>query len=201
MGRVVDVVLSLYATKPWTSQRLTPKLPARVMPDPVPFSKSASADNPAAGRLWLAGMGVFLTMAGVVFTWVLWRAYTRAEETRSWVETPCVIVSSRVLSERPTPNSNPAYTAEVRYVYEFGGETRTGTRVKRVEGASAHEERARAVVLDYPAGRSTVCFVNPAEPGEAVLRHATRAALYSIWFPLLFVAGGAGMVWNALRRR
>jgi hypothetical protein len=42
--------------------------------------------------------------------------------------------------------------------------------------------------------------VNPALPAEAVLEHASRAALYSIWFPLLFVVGGLGMLRGALKR-
>lgn len=162
---------------------------------PLPDARESSA-----GRGWLAGMGLFLAAAGLLFTWVLWRAYTRAEETRSWVETPCVILSSRVVSERPTPNSNLAHRAELRYEYDYGGQTRTGSRVKRVEGATAHEERAQAVAAAYPAGARTVCYVNPAQPDEAILKRGSRGALYSIWFPLLFVVGGAGMVWNALRR-
>ncbi len=145
-------------------------------------------------------MGLFLAAAGLLFTWVLWRAYSRAEETRSWIETPCVILSSRVVSERPSPNSNLSHQVELRYQYEYGGETRAGSRVKRVDGATAHEERARAVVAEYPPGTRTVCYVNPEQPTEVILKRGSRGALYSIWFPLLFVAGGAGMVWNALRR-
>lgn len=170
------------------------------MPDPDASLYPEQRQNAAAGRRWLAGMGVFLALAGLLFTWVLWRAFTLAETTRAWVETPCLIVSSRVQSERPSPNSNLAHRAEIRYAYEFAGKTWTGTRIKRVDSATGHEERVRAVVAEYPAGRRTVCHVNPARPEEAVLRHGTRAALYSIWFPLLFVAGGIGMTWNALRR-
>jgi hypothetical protein len=33
-----------------------------------------------------------------------------------------------------------------------------------------------------------------------VLLPGTRAALYSIWFPLLFVAGGIGMLIGVWRR-
>ncbi len=159
------------------------------------------SDESAAGRRWLAAMGLFLALAGVLFTWVLWRAYSRAEETRRWQETSCLILSSRVVSERPTPTSNIAHRAEVRYRYQFGGRERMGDRVRRVDSASPHEERARSIIAAFPAGMQTVCSVNPERPDEAILQHASRAALYSIWFPLLFVAGGLGMAWNALRRR
>jgi hypothetical protein len=136
----------------------------------------------------------------MTFTWVLWRAYTRAEETRSWAETPCTIITSTIISERPSPNSNITHRADIRYLYQFNGQSQTGTRIKRVDGATTHDERAQAVITAYPIGLQTNCYVNPADPRQAILKHGSRAALYSIWFPLLFVVGGLGMTWTALRR-
>jgi hypothetical protein len=43
-------------------------------------------------------------------------------------------------------------------------------------------------------------LVNPGNPSEAVLEHATKAAFYTLWFPLLFAAGGTGMLFAAVRR-
>lgn len=77
----------------------------------------------------------------------------------------------------------------------------TGSHIKRVDSASQHEENALAKLEDYPVGLDTTCYVNPTNPEQTVLRHDTRAALYSIWFPLLFVFGGLGMAWNAMKRR
>jgi hypothetical protein len=143
-------------------------------------------------------MGLFLAGAGLVFTWVLWTAWQRAEETRRWPAVPCRIISARVVSERPTPNSNPAHRAEIRYEYRFGDQTYIGQRIRRVDGVSQHEDKARQQLEAYPTGLETVCHVNPDDPTMAVLRHDTRAALYSIWFPLLFVVGGLVMAWRAL---
>lgn len=162
-------------------------------------ARSASLEPNRAGRLWLAGMGVFLSMAGLLFTFVLWTSYQRAMETRHWVETPCRILSSVVLSDRPTPHSPMAYRLGLQYEYEFKGERRIGHKVKRVEGESPHKDGVEELAHDFPAGRKTVCFVNPAQPDEAILRHATKAALYTIWFPLLFVVGGGVMAVRALR--
>ena len=44
-----------------------------------------------AGSWWLAGMGIALALAGMVFTVVLWTAWQRAEETRGWTEVPCKV--------------------------------------------------------------------------------------------------------------
>ena len=168
---------------------------------------SASAEHtPApdpnrAGRLWLAGMGVFLSLAGLLFTFVLWKSYERALETRHWVETPCRIVSSVVLSDRPTPHSPTAYRLGLQYEYEFGGRHLIGHKVKRVEGESPHRDGVEELAHDFPVGKRTVCFVNSAQPEEAILRHATKAALYTMWFPMLFVIGGGVMAERALKAR
>jgi Protein of unknown function (DUF3592) len=143
-------------------------------------------------------MGLFIALAGLLFTGVLWRSYQRAMETRAWIETPCRIVSSVVLSEHPTPHSPMAYRLGLQYEYDFNGKRHVGTKVKRVEGESPHKDKIEALADEYPTGRKTVCFVNPAMPAEAVLQHATRAALYSIWFPLLFVVGGSMMAWRSV---
>lgn len=144
-------------------------------------------------------MGLFLACAGLVFTGVLWTAYQRAAETRTWEAVPCVVVTSKLSAKRPTPNSNIAYRPEIQYRYEFSGKSYTGHRLKRVDGATSHEDRARATLETYPVGLETTCYVNPAQPDFAILKHGTKAALYSIWFPLLFVVGGIGMAWTAWR--
>lgn len=156
-----------------------------------------SDTSAVSGRLWLTAMGLFLACAGLLFTGILWTAYQRAAETRAWEAVPCLIVSSKIDSKRPSPNSNIAYRPEIQYRYEFQGEKLTGHRIKRVDGATSHEERARAMVESYPVGLETTCYVNPAAPGFAILRHGSKAPLYSIWFPLLFVIGGLGMAWTA----
>lgn len=153
-----------------------------------------------AGRLWLAALGMSLALAGMLFTWVLWTAWQRAEETRRWTPTPCRIVSSRLEKERPTPNSNPVFKPKVSYTYNFAGQKLTSTRIKRVDIASQHEDVARKKIQPYPVGTEVTCYVNPAQPDFAVLKHDTRAALYSIWFPLLFVFGGLRIAWGTVKK-
>jgi hypothetical protein len=159
-----------------------------------------SGTSPTSGRLWLAALGLSLALAGALFTWVLWTAWQRAEETRRWTPTPCLILSSRLEKERPTPHSNPVFKPQIRYTYLFEGQKHTGSRIKRVDSPSQHEEVAQKKIEGFPLGLEVTCFVNPAQPEVAVLKHDTRAALYSIWFPLLFVVGGLRIAWGALRR-
>ncbi len=179
---------------------LTPSSLCRQM-TAAPSSPPAPAAPSNAGRWWLAAMGLFLALAGLVFTGVLWRAFSLAEVTRSWEATPCLIVASSMQSQRPSPNSNIAHRALIRYTYEYQGQRHTSTRIKRVDAATSHEHLARATVAAYPVGQQAVCYVNPQNPAEALLKPGSRGALYSIWFPLLFVVGGLGITWNAIRSR
>ncbi|MEZ5385713.1 MAG: DUF3592 domain-containing protein [Prosthecobacter sp.] len=158
------------------------------------------SSNP--GRWWLTTMGVTLVVAGSFFAWRMWLSFEKAQITRGWTEVPCRIASSRVVSERPTPNSPPAHRVALRYEYEFAGVKHLGTRIRQVEAApTQHLEDARAKQQRYPPGSAQKCFVNPAATDISVLEHASRAALYSIWFPLLFVVGGLGMLRGAFRHR
>lgn len=142
--------------------------------------------------------GLLIAVIGGYFVFALYVGGQRAKNTRSWVETPCLIVRSQVEDQRPTPNSPMQYLAVVEYEYNFGGTTRRGNRIKRVDGPTSHRQRAEKKVADFPAGSSVVCWVNPDVPQEVVLRHDSMAPLYTIWFPGLFVVGGAGIVVRAL---
>ncbi|MCE9518360.1 MAG: DUF3592 domain-containing protein [Verrucomicrobia bacterium] len=154
----------------------------------------------SSARLLKTALGLGLIIPGAAFIVFLWISYDRAQETRHWKPTPCLILSSQVLSEHPSLHSPLAHRASVRYRYVFEGVTHTGDHIRRVDGPSSEKEKMEKLCAKYPPGRESECFVNPEQPDIAVLEHATKAGLYTLWFPLLFVAGGAGMIWSAWRR-
>ena len=156
---------------------------------------------PQAGSRWLAVLGLVLALMGVIFTGVLLHSWQLAEETRAWTATPAKILSSQVLPDHPTPNSPVKYRAVVRYEYQVGGAIFHADRIHRSNGPNANKEDAEALREEYTPGQAITCWVNPADPGFAVLKHDSRAPLYTIWFPLLFVAGGLRMAWGAMRRK
>jgi uncharacterized protein DUF3592 len=152
-------------------------------------------------RLVLSGLGAVLAALGITFAFLLWHSFERGEETRHWKETPCEVITSQVLTDKPTPNSPPEYKSFVQYRYELDKTIYHGSAIRRDSGPTTDRDTAEARCAKYKVGLKIVCFVNPDEPGKAVLEHTSLAGLYSIWFPLLFVAGGFGMIWNAWRRR
>jgi hypothetical protein len=92
------------------------------------------------------------------------------------------------------------FRQEIVFGYEFAGARRTGDRLTLRENpwsADRAEMEKRAAAL--PAGATTTCRVDPANPDFAVLKPDSLAPGYTIWFPGLFVAGGIGMVIRAIR--
>ena len=155
-----------------------------------------------AGRMWLMAMGLMLIASGSFFAWRLWISYQMTSVSRLWPSVVCHIESSRIVSMRPTPSSPMAYRFEIRYRYQFAGVSHVSTRIRHVESSpTPHREVVLALQQKFPTGAQLRCYVNPSEPSESVLIPGTRAALYSIWFPLLFVVGGGGMLLGLARQK
>jgi hypothetical protein len=163
-----------------------------------------------SARLFKLGVGLFLVAAGLAGAVLLFIPWRRAMETRAWTETPCVITESYRDEQRVSELAQPVHRVFIRYRYSFGGKEYTGHRWRRVSFTSSddkdvarktpHSDEAQKLAVKFPPGLATTCWVNPKAPSEAVLEHHTKAALYTVWWPLLFALGGGGMVYSALRK-
>lgn len=162
--------------------------------------QAQASPHQGSGQLWLAVLGLALMLAGLVFVGVLYTAWQRAEETRTWPTSECLVIASALEIKRPTPNSNLSYLPKVRFEFNHQGKTWVGQRIRRVDIPSQHRDVAQAKLNPYPVGSRHTCFINPAAPQQAILRHDSRAPLYSIWFPCLFVWGGLQILRRSLRR-
>lgn len=154
-----------------------------------------------AGRIWKIIMGLVLVVVGSVFVQYLYSAYERGAAMDSWEEVPCLIRSLEADDSQLNQRGMTKYILQVRYDYKFRGKEYEGTRIKRLPTEASDPRKLKSKIEAYPAGRETVCYVNPENPEEAVLKKDTKAALYSIWFPCLFVVGGLGMIVSALFRK
>jgi hypothetical protein len=153
-----------------------------------------------AGSRWLMGMGIVIALAGGIFAVVLATAWLRVRETQAWQAVPCQILSSQVVRVQKTPSSPTVYEVQVRYAYELAGRRYTGQRIRRVDGPSSDADKAERVRQQYRCGQQSECYVMPGQPDFAILQRGSAAALYAVWFPLLFVVGGGVMAWSAWRK-
>ncbi len=153
-----------------------------------------------AGAYYLAGIGLAVALVGGVFVYLLWSSFAQAKATREWKETACLVIRSQV-DERSSEHISREYSWSVEYLYDFDGESYSSKfHTPRRAKWKSSKDHVKALMVKYPEGGKAVCFVNPSEPSQAILEHDSKAAGYSIWFPMLFVIGGMGITISSLRR-
>jgi hypothetical protein len=147
----------------------------------------------------VAFLSIFV-LIGLGAGWaMLARPVLQVLAARSWVETPCVVVSSRVQTHPGSKGST--YSIEVEFQYEVGQRIHRSTRYAFMDAASSGLSGKEAVVRDLPAGSETVCWVDPDDPREAVLVRGFTPMFLIGLVPLLFVAAGGGgialLLWSS----
>lgn len=133
--------------------------------------------------------GVFFSIpAVVVSTLEAWGSLN----SLFWEKTPCMIESSRVLSN--TFGRTTRYRADIQYTYTHGDKDWSSHRHSfERRGYSSYFSEEQAIVDRYPPGMRTSCYVNPYNPGHAVLdRFSWRTPLRLLYVLPLF-GGIAGL--------
>ena len=153
-----------------------------------------------AGNLYLIFIGLLLCLAGGSFAWLMWRSYERAAGQREWREATCSILQSGIEERQIGAEVRREFRFAVLYGYTFEDTAYTSERYSlRGSGWSGSQDKAKAVLEKYPVGTEVTCYVDPAQPDFAVLKLDSKAPGYSLWFPLLFVVGGLGIMVGAVR--
>jgi hypothetical protein len=148
------------------------------------------------GRSGLSLFFLFFFAMGLLFEVFILREFARAAGQRSWKPAPCMIVAGEV---REIGGQSP-YAVAVSYQYDYGGRRYSGSVYKRGHSACDTYSGAQKIVQRYPVGRATVCYVNPNNAAEAVLKRDSVLIGFVALFPLIFVAIGAGGIYFIWRR-
>ncbi len=159
----------------------------------------ATPQPSAAGRLYLAAIGLSLALMGGIFFWLMWRSFDRALHMQSWPEVRCVIITSDIEERRIDPNSPSEFRVNVTYGYEFNGKPRTGDHMTwRGNPWTSKSDVIDERLAAFKPGTSITCRVDPNNPDFSVLKPDSRAPGYSLWFPALFIVGGLGITVRAI---
>lgn len=142
--------------------------------------------------------GVFLVVGGIATWFVTIRPVMGLIAARSWVETPCTILASRVAESSGDDGST--YRVDIQYAYVFEDGEYRSDRYDFFEGSTSGYQGKADVVARYPPGARALCYVNPSDPSQAVIdRDPGLRYLFGL-FPLLFLFVGLGGVAFALRQ-
>lgn len=159
---------------------------------------SAKRSRAKFGKFALAGFSLIFFVVGSAFGYFLvFPELTRYLNADKWIETPCIVQSSRVRSH--DSDDGTTYSVDIVYEYIFNGQSFRSGKYKFIGGSSSGYEGKAAVVGHYPPGRQTICHVNPDDPSEAVLIKTIGPEALLGLIPLIFMTVGLGGFVYALR--
>lgn len=138
---------------------------------------------------------LFLLAGGLALAKLAIIPMYRLIDARSWVETPCTIVSSKLASHtgknRPKSSTKTTYSIEILYTYQVDGKRYQSDQYNfAVLSTNTSVQSRRQIVKDHPPGKTTVCYVNPRDPEDAVLSREWSREMFWGLFPLIFVFVG-----------
>ncbi|MDR2856729.1 MAG: DUF3592 domain-containing protein [Novosphingobium sp.] len=109
---------------------------------------------------------------------------------RNWPQTTCEIIDSHQTSNR-TSKGGTNYAASISYRYQAGGRAMTSDAATIVNESSSNRSDATKLLARYPTGAKVPCYVNPADPGDALLdRSFPSMVLIGLVLGLAFVGFG-----------
>ena len=160
----------------------------RIPPKKMAFTNQPLSNQgrpPNARILFL----IFFLFGGVMFYFFFMQPALRVMAARHWVERPCRIVSSEVGSHPGSKGTT--YSIDIVFRYMVGDRLFTSRRYGFMGGASSGYDGKEAVVSRYPVGSERLCYVNPANPPDAVLERGFTADMGFGAIPLVFMSIGA----------
>lgn len=167
-------------------------------------SISASGEgrgNTVVASLVLLFIGTLFTLIGGAATWFLAVGpLSKMVRSGSWTEQRCTVELSRVVSSRGSKGGR-TYRPEILYRYEFGGKTYRSSQVSVFTVWSSGRDGKEETVRNYAVGSSAVCFVNPANPSEALLDRSWSWGMLLGLLPLIFVLVGIGLLVGGVKTR
>lgn len=156
------------------------------------ITETSRSKNPK--WLFVLFFGVFLVLGAVVFYFMALQPLFKVQAARAWRETPCEIVSSELRSN--SDSDGTTYRVDIVFRYRVDGRTYTSENYSFLTGSSSSYEWKREVVSAHPSGSSSICYVNPADPSEAVMNRGLHAEMAFGLLPLIFFAIGlSGLLW------
>ncbi len=165
------------------------------------FVKIWLPETPQTARIWAVLICLILTGVGAWSTWVMASPFfSYFKSGLLWRETPCTVLDSQVHHQSRTNKDEVRheYRPRIFYEYRFGGTLYRSTRYRLADTYSRQQSGADSILAVYPPGKTTVCFVNPQQPWESMLRSGMGWSGLQILLPVPLVLGGVFFFFRSL---
>ena len=142
---------------------------------------------------------IFALVGGALLYPLGIRPIAKTVAAASWVATPCQVLRAEVCSH--DSDDGTTYSVYILYQYEFQGQTYKSDRYEFLGGSSSGYRAKARVVEQCRTAAQPICYVNPDDPFDAVLKRGFRAKLLLALFPLVFLLIGVGGLVGVLRAK
>jgi hypothetical protein len=156
-------------------------------------SKRGGSQPSVVGKLGASVFFLLFGSFGVVFIFLISRDVSAKLRTYQWTQTECVITSSESV------DLGKEYGFNLRYDYSFAGHLHHGTNYTVGKSGFGDYRDVQTLIARYQPGAKSICYVNPSDPTQAVLRRGSLALIPFFLLPLVFVAIGAGGIYFTWR--
>jgi len=162
----------------------------------VAISISIGKNSNRAGGGCLILFGLVFAGFGLVFVYLTLKQAVEEVKTYQWEKAPCEIQKCEVIAVQ-SREENP-YQLKVLYKYTFAGQSHTSDRYRLQERWGDNYEKLalqRKFLLSHGGAE---CYVDPANPGNAVIKRDGVFSSLMVLFPLVFVIVGGAIVWGGI---
>jgi len=181
-------------TAMWRSVEVKEKPEERILSNRPALNARGTKLGRVAGAVFFS----FFLVIGSVVTYLFFvRPVLGVLAARNWPVVSCTIISSDV--QRHRGSKSTTYSVDVLYSYEFNGREYRSNRYGFMTGSSSGYKGKAEIAARYQPGAKSTCYVNPADPLEAVLHRGFTATMWFGLIPLVFVVVGAGGILFSLR--
>ncbi|MBL1147339.1 MAG: DUF3592 domain-containing protein [Pseudomonadota bacterium] len=156
-------------------------------------------------KLFPTVFGMIFFAAGFgIFIWMGARPAIEWQGMKNWDETTAHLVSAE-LSSSTDSDGGTTYRAKAEYQYEYGGRRYSGDRVAVFDMSdnigSFQEDLGRKLERAYKKNKAVPVYVNPSDPGEAVLNRDMRWGMLGFVsiFGVVFCGAGGGFIYFVWR--
>jgi hypothetical protein len=146
--------------------------------------------NSRSGKGCLVLFGLLFAGMGLAFCYLIASDFWQTGKTYRWTKTPCQILESFISIDEHSQNP---FDLEIQYQYGAGGKKQVSMQTTRKTSRFSDYSKAERLLDQHPNGTHTTCYVNPADPAEAILFRDSLWEFSFVLIPLLFVAIGSGL--------
>jgi hypothetical protein len=142
----------------------------------------------------------FVVVPSAYLIWAFVLPMLEIQTAKSWTPTPCTIVSSGLKTHGRFWDET-TFSIDVKYRYSVNGKDYESDRFELTINASAYQAWQMEVARRYLPGTQATCYVNPANPQEAVIdRSWTKSVDTAILAGAFMFFGVIGVLVTSAKR-